>query len=88
MLHDNIYHFRNGLKSFDFLSEENSPIQIIQFQHRDKLMNLAEIILESGIYTKPILPPTVPKGSYRLRLCSHSFNSNNEIDLLRSCLSI
>lgn len=88
MLHDNIYHFRNGLKSFDFLSEENSPIQVLQFENRDKLMVLVEKILKSGIYTKPILPPTVPKGSFRLRLCIHSFNSKNEIDLLRNCLSI
>ena len=74
MLHDNIYHFRNGLKSFDFLSEENSPIQVIHFQNRDKLMDLSENI---GVRNLHETNPTAngAKRSFRLRLCVHSFNS-------------
>ena len=30
---------------------------------------------------KPILSPTVPKGEERLRICLHSYNTENEISL-------
>lgn len=87
LLHDNISYFRKGLESCDFLSEKNSPIQVIQFSSKEKLLKLVDKLLECGIYTKPILPPTVPVGSYRVRLCIHSFNSKEEIDLLKTCLT-
>ena len=42
MLHDNIYHLEIDLNHLNFLSEGNSPIQVIHFQNRDKLMDLVE----------------------------------------------
>jgi 8-amino-7-oxononanoate synthase len=41
--------------------------------------NIAEILKQEGFEIKPILSPTVPKGSERLRFCLHSFNYENEI---------
>jgi 8-amino-7-oxononanoate synthase len=41
--------------------------------------NVAENLGKEGFEVKPILSPTVPKGSERLRFCLHSFNSENEI---------
>ena len=85
-LHENISHFREELGELQFLSEENSPIQVMEFETRETLLRLVDKLKHAGIYTKPIFPPTVPKDSCRLRLCLHSFNSKDEIDLLVSCL--
>tara|TARA_Y100001933_G_scaffold256542_1_gene301342 strand:+ start:1484 stop:2557 length:1074 start_codon:yes stop_codon:yes gene_type:complete len=84
-LQENIYLFRNSLKNLSFISEENSPIQVIEFTTREALTNCIDAMAKLGIYTKPILPPTVPKGSFRVRLCFHSFNTEEEIQLLLSC---
>ena len=86
-LHKNISYLRNELKHLDFLSEENSPIQVLEFDTQEVLLKCIEKLLNKGIYTKPILPPTVPKGSYRVRLCLHSFNSIEEVKLLVSCFN-
>ena len=83
-LQENIYLFRNSLKNLSFISEENSPIQVIEFATRETLTNCIDNMAKLDIYTKPILPPTVPKGSFRMRLCFHSFNSEKEIKLLVS----
>lgn len=85
-LHKNIAEFRKGITNYTFLSEENSPIQVLEFYNKKSLMGLVDKMLKAGIYTKPIFPPTVPKGSYRARICIHSFNSEAEIALLKSCL--
>ena len=84
-LHENIYLFRSTLKNVSFISEENSPIQVIEFASKEDLMKCISALAQLDIYTKPILPPTVPKGSYRMRLCFHSFNTKEEIQLLISC---
>jgi len=86
LLQNNISVFRTQTKGVKFLSEENSPIQVIEFKEKGSLMKIIDKLHEKGIYTKPICPPTSPKDSFRLRLCLHSFNSTDEIDLLVSCL--
>ena len=84
-LQENIYLFRNSLKNLSFISEDNSPIQVIEFASKENLTNCIDAMAKLDIYTKPILPPTVPKGSFRIRLCFHSFNTKEEIQLLVSC---
>lgn len=86
-LHKNIAEFRKCQTNYTFLSEENSPIQVLEFDDKKSLMILVDNMLKAGIYTKPIFPPTVPKGSFRARLCLHSYNSDSEIALLKSCLT-
>ena len=85
-LHENITYFREKMLDFDILSEENSPIQVLEFDNKEALLSLVKKMINAGIYTKPIFPPTVPKDAFRIRLCIHSFNSKEEIDLLVSCL--
>ncbi|WP_029033975.1 aminotransferase class I/II-fold pyridoxal phosphate-dependent enzyme [Salinimicrobium terrae] len=43
-------------------------------------------IAEKGFDVRPILSPTVPEGSERLRICLHSFNSKAEIAELTEVL--
>ena len=86
LLKQNIIYFRKHCQSLEFLSDLNSPIQILEFQNQEILEDLVHRIKSHGIYTKAIYPPTVPQGKSRLRLCLHAFNTENEIDILTRCL--
>lgn len=86
-LHSNISYFRKGLASFEqFPSEMNSPIQVIQFTNMEQTIDFASKMKANGMFTKPILSPTVAKGKERIRICIHSFNTKAELDLLKSIL--
>ncbi|MBU3658361.1 MAG: pyridoxal phosphate-dependent aminotransferase family protein [Flavobacteriales bacterium] len=86
-LQTNIEYFRKDLiDSSCFPSDLNSPIQIIQTADLEQTIALAERLKNKGIYTKPIFSPTVPKGKECVRICLHSFNSQEEISLLKSLL--
>ena len=67
-------------------SDLKSPIQIIQTENIENTIALAERMRNNGIYTKPIFSPTVPQGKECIRICLHSFNSKEEIILLKSLL--
>jgi 8-amino-7-oxononanoate synthase len=43
---------------------------------------LSEYLQNNGLDIRPILSPTVPKGSERLRVIIHSFNTEQEVDKL------
>ena len=84
-LHLNITYFREGFENPEqYPSEINSPIQIVQFQSIEQTLELANKLKAKGIFTKPILSPTVAKGKERIRICIHTFNTKEEIDLLRA----
>ena len=84
-LHSNISYFREGFENPEqFPSEINSPIQIIQFKSIEKTLELANKLKSKGIFTKPILSPTVAKGKERIRICIHSFNTKEELEVLRA----
>ncbi len=85
-LHDNLTYFRSKLKVPN-KSEINSPIQVFQFDSKEAVVEISEKLINQGIYTKPIFAPTVPKGEERIRLCFHSYNTRNEIDLLLKVLN-
>lgn len=46
----------------------------------------ANALQESNFDVRPILSPTVPKGSERLRFCFHEFNTLNEVNGMISLL--
>lgn len=80
-LHKNIQYFRSNL-NMELPSEINSPIQVLQFESKERVIEIAQKLTKAGIYTKPVFAPTVPEGKERIRLCFHSFNTFSEIDLL------
>ena len=47
----------------------------------DRAKAVSAALEKEGIYAKAILYPTVPKGKERIRLCLHSFNTEQEIKL-------
>ncbi len=83
-LHARIAFFRNcttSLNPWRFL-DSHTPIQGILPADIRQTRELAEHLLQQGFFVKAIVPPSVPAGKERIRICLHSFNSNEEIGAL------
>ena len=66
--------------------ESQSAIQCLVLGDVTQVKMAAQIINEKGFDVKPILSPTVQKGTERLRICLHAFNSVDEVDALLKVL--
>ncbi len=71
------------------LSKENfrlitsdSPVQSVVISGNKSVKEFASKIQEKGLDVRPILYPTVPKGKERVRICLHSFNTEEEVSKL------
>jgi len=80
-LMENIFYFRKLMdgKPLEFISEINSPIQILRIGDVKKTNELAESLRSRGFAVKAILSPTVAKGEEGIRICLHSYNTKEEI---------
>lgn len=65
-----------------------STIQAMIAGSNEKARHIANAIIDTGLEVRPILSPTVPLGSERIRICLHSFNTTSEIDRLFRALAI
>jgi len=86
-LHNNIQLFKRltlGMKG-DLLPSDSS-IQCLIVGSNERARAITNELQSAGLDVRPILSPTVAKGSERLRICLHSFNSANEITLLSEIL--
>ncbi len=83
-------YFENRVKNLNLQraiwSDSNSPIQALILKDANRAKLLESNLIEMGFAIKAILPPTVEKGSERLRICLHSHNTHDEIDQLASAL--
>lgn len=61
------------------LLPSDSPIQSLIIPGNENVKRAATLIRSSGFDVRPILSPTVPKGTERIRICLHSFNTKDEI---------
>jgi 8-amino-7-oxononanoate synthase len=61
------------------LLSEESPVQSIIISGNEKVKKFAEAIRNQGFDVRPILSPTVPRGKERIRICVHSFNTEQEV---------
>ncbi|HNP20249.1 MAG TPA: 8-amino-7-oxononanoate synthase [Fulvivirga sp.] len=68
-------------------TNSNHPIQTILIEGNDEVRQLAKHLQYKGFDVKPILSPTVKEGQERLRICIHSFNTNDEITALIDTLA-
>lgn len=80
-LKENIRFFRENLKDQDLISDQSSPIQIIEGDIK-RIKTIEYQLRKNNIAVKAIYSPTVPIGKERLRICIHSFNSKEEILVL------
>lgn len=81
-LQENISLFKNTLekhkKNYSFIHSDSS-IQAMIVSGNDFVKSVAEQLQNKGFGVMPILSPTIPKGEERLRICLHSFNTEEQI---------
>jgi 8-amino-7-oxononanoate synthase len=68
-------HFSNTFQ----ITHTKSPIYPIIIGSIEKTILMADLIQKKGYDVRPILPPTVKKGSERLRITLHLFNTEEQI---------
>ncbi|HWZ03690.1 MAG TPA: pyridoxal phosphate-dependent aminotransferase family protein [Mucilaginibacter sp.] len=89
ILQQNISLFKQNIKDNENypLIKSDSGIQCIVLKSNEKAKLLAERLQKNGLDVRPILSPTVPAESERIRICLHSFNTKNEITLLTDIIN-
>ena len=81
-LRENIQYFKTEILKNNLQKifiESDSAIQACVISGNSRVKNAAAELQKAGFNVKPILSPTVPSGSERLRFCIHSYNSSHEI---------
>jgi 8-amino-7-oxononanoate synthase len=87
---------KNNIKSFKQNIRHNAPyplissdsaIQCLLLNSNEKAKEVAKSLQIAGLDVRPILSPTVAQGSERIRICLHSFNTENEITLLTDTIN-
>ncbi len=56
------------------------PIRSVIIPGNNTVKNLSGFVQKSGYDVRPILAPTIPKGSERLRVSFHSYNTEEEVN--------
>lgn len=82
LLKSNIRYFRENISGMSGFLLSSSPVQSCLIKGNIAAKKKAEQLRKKGLDVKAILSPTVPEGKERIRICLHSFNTKNEIDLL------
>jgi 8-amino-7-oxononanoate synthase len=81
-LHEKIQFFRSEIKCISqkyTILDSFSPIQGIIIPGNEQVMNVANNLQRNGFDVRAIRYPSVAAGSERLRICLHSYNSEDEI---------
>lgn len=81
-LHFNISYFLSKTTHLKNIIPSNSAIQCLVIGDNRKVDDLEHVLAKNNIYVKAIKSPTVKKGTERLRICLHAFNTSEEIDKL------
>ncbi|WPO81017.1 aminotransferase class I/II-fold pyridoxal phosphate-dependent enzyme [Chryseobacterium sp. JJR-5R] len=76
-LQKNIKIFRQ--QRLNSISSEGSPVQAVLIPDTRKLKSLQKTLYDKGLLTYAVCSPAVKEGSERLRICIHSFNTEEEI---------
>ncbi|WP_372978151.1 aminotransferase class I/II-fold pyridoxal phosphate-dependent enzyme [Mucilaginibacter sp.] len=88
-LQQNIKLFKQGIKPNPAypLLQSDSAIQCIILGSNVKAKLAAQQLQTAGLDVRPILSPTVAQGAERIRICLHSYNTIEEINLLTSTIN-
>ena len=74
-----------GIEAFEII-ESFTPIQSVICGSNQRAKFMSNELENEGIDVRPILSPTVKKGTERLRICLHEFNTEEEVLRLVNCL--
>ncbi|MBE7177630.1 MAG: 8-amino-7-oxononanoate synthase [Mucilaginibacter polytrichastri] len=85
-LHRNITFFRVKTASLKNRPESDTAIQQVIIPGNARVREVAKMLGENGFDVRPIVSPTVAAGQERLRICLHSFNTEEEIARLSELL--
>ncbi|GAB4352986.1 MAG: 8-amino-7-oxononanoate synthase [Gammaproteobacteria bacterium] len=79
--------FRQGAEALGFrLMPSETPIQPILIGDPEKALRLSDALWERGLLITAIRPPTVPRGSARLRVTFSAAHSESQVDRLLDAL--
>ena len=83
ILSNNLDYFEKEMKfrNPEFTSNR-SPVQTVSYPSISELKKRVKTANDAKIALKAILPPTVPEGQERIRICIHSYNTKEEINRL------
>jgi 8-amino-7-oxononanoate synthase len=88
-LEDLVRHFRAGAEALGFaLSPSLTPIQPILLGDPATALDWSARLLELGILVTAIRPPTVPRGTARLRITLSAAHSAAQVDRLLDALEV
>jgi 8-amino-7-oxononanoate synthase len=78
-----IARFRGGIGRLPVgYIESHSPVQCLVIPGNENVRKTAAALQADGLDVRPILSPTVPKEQERLRICFHSYNTEQEVQQL------
>jgi 8-amino-7-oxononanoate synthase len=80
-LHALVQQFKNQGTRFACI-ESNTPIQVVVIPGNEAVKAVAETLQKNNLDVRAILYPTVPKGSERLRIVLHAFNTIQQVEAL------
>ena len=75
-----------AIRNYQLIASD-SAIHCLVLKSNEKAIEAATRLQAAGLDVRAILSPTVPQGSERIRICLHSFNTPNEIDLLTEIIN-
>lgn len=87
LLRNNIRYFNQQLKLGNSFIKSESSIHCKIISGNKAVQDLEENLAKQNLFVKSIKSPTVKEGEERIRVCLHSFNTKQEIDLLLELLS-
>ncbi|MEO9483177.1 MAG: aminotransferase class I/II-fold pyridoxal phosphate-dependent enzyme [Ekhidna sp.] len=76
------YFIEKRIKTKSNWLESNTQIQSLIVPGNEQVVKLGQRLSETGINALPIRRPSVLEGAERIRICLHSYNTKEEIDLL------
>ncbi len=83
----NIDFFRNFSNALDLpISNSHSAIQPLIIGDSEKALKISQSLFEQGFYVGAIRPPTVPKGTERLRITLNANHTQSQIEQLLMCI--
>ena len=87
-LHTLVARFQQGARQLDIpVLESITPIQPVMIGDDEKVIRISEYLLDAGYWVGAIRPPTVPRGSARLRITLNAGHNETDIDGLLDTLN-